>query len=229
MIVAGDNPVSDTTNIENNSDMNKEVKEKPIHRMANAHDFLEMCQGWQNLCATQKEPHAKIKQMTDLGSILDTAGIVKASWSLFEHDGAAALKLSEISPLPPSLSAKDLPGGRTQLLNVCQIRRINHYVLERDEDSAPEIVSDNESWLNWNGVLDNPIESGDDCVVDNESDIEQNIGIEDAECPEQQDMSADPNIPVLDCPTWQSKRQAEKIFVTVNEIETMRNYRVKKK
>jgi hypothetical protein len=111
MILAGDNPVSDTTNTESNSDMNKEVKEKTIHRMANAHDVLEMCQGWQNLCATQKEPHAKNKQMTALGSILDTAEIVKASWSLFEHDGAAALKLSEISPLPPSLSAKDLPGG----------------------------------------------------------------------------------------------------------------------
>ena len=31
-------------------------------------------------------------------------------WSNIDHDGAAALKLSEGSPLPPALSAKDLPG-----------------------------------------------------------------------------------------------------------------------
>jgi hypothetical protein len=45
--------------------------------------------------------------------------IIKASWSLFQHDGAAAFKLSELSPLPPALSAKDLPGERTQILNIC--------------------------------------------------------------------------------------------------------------
>jgi hypothetical protein len=56
--------------------------------------------------------------MTDVGYISDTEEIVKASWSLFQHDGAAAFKLSEKSPLPPALFAKDLPGGRTQILNV---------------------------------------------------------------------------------------------------------------
>jgi len=48
--------------------------------------------------------------MTAVGYILDTEEIVKASWSLFQHDGAATFKLSERSPLPPALSAKDLPG-----------------------------------------------------------------------------------------------------------------------
>jgi hypothetical protein len=49
--------------------------------------------------------------MTAIGYILDTEEIVKASLSLFQHDCAAAFKLSERSPLPPALSAKDLPGG----------------------------------------------------------------------------------------------------------------------
>jgi hypothetical protein len=57
--------------------------------------------------------------MTAIGYISDTKGIVKASGSNFHHDGAAAFKLSEKSPVPPALSAKDLPGGRTQVLNVC--------------------------------------------------------------------------------------------------------------
>jgi len=161
--------------------------------------------------------------MTAIGYILDTEEIVKASWSLFQHDGAAAFKLSEISPLPPALSAKDLPGGRTQLLNVHHIWRINRHSVKSDEQSAPEIISDNTSWLNWNGILDNANDSGDDSVGDNESDIEWNNGIKDPECPEQQDVSAAPNVPLSDRPTWKSKRQAEKVLVTVNAIKMRRN------
>jgi len=86
--------------------------------------------------------------MTAVGYISDTEQIVKASWSLFQHDGAAAFKLSERSPLPTALSAKDLPGGRTQILNVRRIRRINHHPVESDDDSAPESISDTDDWLN---------------------------------------------------------------------------------
>jgi hypothetical protein len=70
--------------------------------------------------------------------------IVKASWSQFQHDGAAAFKLSERSPLPPALSAKDLPGGQTQILNVRRIWSINLHPVESDENSAPESISDTE-------------------------------------------------------------------------------------
>jgi hypothetical protein len=83
--------------------------------MAKVHDFVEMWQGSQNLHATQKESCSQNKQMTAIGYILDTEEIVEVSWSLFEHEGAAVFKLSERSPLPPALSAKDLPGGRTQI------------------------------------------------------------------------------------------------------------------
>jgi len=209
--------------------MKKEAEARKLHRMAKVHDFLEMWQGSQNLCATQKESHAQNKQMTAVGYITDTEEIVKAPWSLFQHDVAAAFKSSERSPLPPPLSAKDLPEGRTQILNILQVRRINRHPVESDEDSAPDIISDTEDWLNWNGDLDNPNDSEDDYAVDVESDIEQDNSIEDPECPEQRDVSAAPNVPGLIRPTQKSKRQAEKVLMTVNAIETRRNKGVKKK
>jgi hypothetical protein len=86
--------------------------------MAKVHNFFEMWQGSQTLRATQKESHTQNQQMTPIEYISDTKEIIKASWSLFHHDGAAALKLSEKSPVPPALSAKDLAGGRTQVLNI---------------------------------------------------------------------------------------------------------------
>jgi len=228
-ILAGTDPELDTMNTENDSEMKKEAEERKLHRMAKVHDFLEMWQGSQNLRATQKESRAQNKQMTAMGYISDTEEIVKASWSLFQHDGAAAFKLSERSPLPPALSAKDLPGGRTQILNVRRIRRINRHPVESDDDSAPESISDTDDWLNWNGDLDNPNDSEEDCAADDESDIEHNNGIEDPECPEQQNVSAAPNVPRLVRPTRKSKRQAEKVLVTVNAVEMRRNKGGKKK
>jgi hypothetical protein len=49
--------------------------------------------------------------MTAVRYISDTEEIIKASWSNLHHDGAAAFKLSEKSPVLPALSAKDLPRG----------------------------------------------------------------------------------------------------------------------
>jgi hypothetical protein len=81
-----------------------------------------MWQGSQTLQATQKEARAQNKQMTAIGYISDTEEIVKASWSNFHHDGVAAFKLLEKSPVPPAVSAKDLPGGRSQVWNVRRIK-----------------------------------------------------------------------------------------------------------
>jgi len=219
----------DTRHTETDSEMKKEAEERKFHRMAKVHDFLEMWQGSQNLRATQKESHAQNKQMTAVGYISDSEESVKASWSLFQHDGAAAFKLSERSPLPPALSAKDLPGGRTQILNVHQIRRINRHPVESDDDCSPESISDTDDWLNWNGDFDNPNHSDDDCAADNESDIGPNNGIEDPECAEQQDVSAAPIVPGLVRPTRKSKRHGEKVLVTVNAVETWKNKGGKKK
>ena len=209
--------------------MKNDAEQRKLHRMAKVHDFLEMWQGSQNLRATQKASRPQHKEMTAAGYISDTEDIVKASWLLFPHDGAAAFKLSERSPFPPALSAKDHPGGRTQILNVRRIRRINRHAVESNKDSAPESISYTDDWLNWNGDFDNPNDSEDDWAAVDESDIEQYNRIEDSECPEQQDVSATPNVRRMVWPTWKSKRQAEKVLVKVNAVGTWRNKEGKKK
>jgi len=174
--------------------------------MATLHDFMEMWQGSQNLCAIQKEGRAQNKPLTAAGYILDTEKIVKASWSLVQHDGAAAYKLSERSLLPPALSANDLPGGRTQILSVRIIRRIRNHPVPGDEDCAPESISDTENWLNWYGDFDNAYDSQDDRAADIESDIEQENGIEDPEYLKHHNVSAAPNVPGLIRPIQKSMR-----------------------
>jgi hypothetical protein len=85
--------------------------------------------------------------------------IVQASWSFFEHDGVAAFKLSERSPLPPAVSVMYLPGGQAQILNIHRIRSISRHPVESDADHPPETISDTKDWVNWNGNLDNPNDS----------------------------------------------------------------------
>ena len=88
---------------------------------------------------------------------------------------------------------------------------------------------DTEDWLNWNGDIDNPNDSEDDCGADIESNLEQNSSIEDPEYPEQRDIKTVPNVPGLIWPTRRSKSQGEQVLVRVNAIKTRRNKGVKKK
>jgi len=171
-ILRGDYPVSDIPNTENDSELKKQAEAKKLRSMGKVHNFLEMWQGRQNLRATQKVSRAHNRQLTAIEYMSDTEDIVKASWSLFQHDRAAAFKLSKRSPLPPALSAKDLPREQIQILDVCWIWRINRHAVESDGDSAPESISDTEKWLNWNGNWENPNNSEDNSAADNESDIE---------------------------------------------------------
>jgi len=94
VILPGDDPTWDMTNTENNSEMETEAEERKLHIMAKVHDLMEMWQGSQNLHPTQKESSDQNKQMTPVGYISDTEGIVIPAWSLFHHEGAAAFKLS---------------------------------------------------------------------------------------------------------------------------------------
>ena len=227
--MAGDDPLLDTTEAENDIELKREAEKRKLHSLAKVHDFLEMWQGSRNLRATQRESHAQNKQMTAIEFISDTEELVNAFWRNFQHDGAAAFKLSERSPQPPALSANDLLGGRTQILNVRRIKKIDRHPAESKEDSAPKSISDTENWLNWNGDLDNPNVSKDDWEADDESDLEQDNVIEDPETPAQQDVSAAPNVPGLIRPLRRSKEKAEKLIVTVSAIETRRNKGHKKK
>jgi len=218
--LAGNDPVLDRSETDNDLELTREAEERKLHRMAKVHDFLDMWQGSQNQRTTQKESCAQNKQMTAVGYISDTEESVKASWSLFQHDGMAAFKLSDRSLLPPALSAKELAGGRTEVLNVHRIWRIDRHPVKSDGGSAPESISDTENWLNWNGDLDNPNESKDDREADNESDVEQDNCFKDPECPEQRDVCAAPNVPGLIRQTGRSKKKTEKGLVTVNVTET---------
>ena len=208
--------------------MKKGAEERNLNLLAKVHDSSEMWQGSQNIRANEKESHAQSKQMATIGYIWDTVEIVRASWSLIQHDGAAAFKFSERSHLPSRLSAKDVPGGRTQILNVHQIRTINHHPVKSDQDSAPESIWDTEDWLNCNGNLDNPNDPKDDCTADVESYIEEGSSINDPECKLPPDVSTAPNVPRLIWPTLKSKRQAEMVLVRVNGIKTRSNKLVKK-
>jgi hypothetical protein len=80
--LAASDPKLDTSNTENDSEMEKEAEERKLHRIAKVHDFLEMWQGIQNLSATHKGHHGQNKQMTTVGYISDTEEIIKASWSI---------------------------------------------------------------------------------------------------------------------------------------------------
>jgi len=65
--------------------------------------------------------------------------------------------------------------------------------------------------------LDNLNGSKDDCAADDESDIDRYNAIDDPECPEQQDASAKPIVPGSVQSTHKSKKQAEKVLVTVKQ------------
>jgi hypothetical protein len=121
-MLVDDDPAWDRTNTENESEMMKEMEARKLHTMAKVHHFLEMWQGSRNLCAIQKESRAQNQQMTAVEFISDAAEILKASASIFQHEGAAAFKLSERPPLPPACSAKDLRGRRTHKINIGRVR-----------------------------------------------------------------------------------------------------------
>jgi hypothetical protein len=178
-IWAGTDPDLDISNTENDSEMKREVEERKLHWLAKVNEFLEMWQGSQHVGATEKESRAQRKPMTAVGFISDRHAIVNASWSLFQHDGAASFKLSERSPWPPALSAKDHSGGRTRISIVCRILRINCHPINIDQDSAPENVFDTDYWFNWNGAFDDPNDSEEDWAADDVSEIQHNNDVDD--------------------------------------------------
>jgi len=146
-IVVGHSTAFDTTETENDLGLKKDVVQSTLHRMAKAHNLIEMWQGSQTLCALQKKARHQNKQMTAIGCISDMEVIVKATWWLFQPDGAAAFTLSERAPLPPAVLAKDIPGGWTQVINVRRIRRLDRHPAESDKASAHECISNTENLL----------------------------------------------------------------------------------
>jgi hypothetical protein len=75
-ILAGKNPVLDMTEAENDIELKRDAEKRKLHRMAKVHDILEMWQGSQNFRATQRESCAQNKQMTAVGYISNTEGLL---------------------------------------------------------------------------------------------------------------------------------------------------------
>ena len=194
-----------------------------LHRMANVQDFLEMWQGSQKICAAQKESHPHMKQMTAVGYISDTKDIIEAFWSHFQHACVVAFKLFQRSHLPPALSAQDLPGGQIQGSNVCWIRRIGYHPVKIDGDSAPEIISDTENWLNLNGDLNFQNKNNDNSECDDESQVHLSNCFKASDIREHRMVCLAPHCPGCIWPTWTSMKQAEKGLMTDSAMETMRN------
>jgi len=226
-ILAGSDPALNTTNTEYDSEIMNGAVERKLHRMAKVHNLWDNWQGSENLHTTKKESRAQNKQMTAIGYISDIEEIIKASWSLFQHDGAAALKLSEGSSLPPVLSPENLTGGWTQIWILHWIMRINCHSVKTHNDSTPKSISDTNNSLHWNGYLQNPNDSKDECAADIECHRWKDNGIEDPDCPELRDVSATPDVPRLIRQTWKSQRQAETVLMTIKAIEMWRNKGVK--
>jgi hypothetical protein len=77
------------------------------------------------------------------------------------------------------VSAHDLAGRQTWVLNVHQIAKIDFDPVESDEDSAPETIWDTEGWLNCNGDFHNPNQKVDNCKAEVELYMEPDHGMED--------------------------------------------------
>jgi len=140
----------------------------------------------------------------------------------------AAFKFSETSPLPSALSANDLPGGGTKVLNVRRTNRIHHQLANSDVDSALECISDPKDQLCWNGDLDDPIESKEEWEADDKTNAELIGPIEVPEYPEQRDVSAGQDVPGSIRPTRSIKQPADNVLMMVNEMGTRRNQGTRK-
>jgi hypothetical protein len=136
--------------------------------------------------------------------------------------------LKKKSPVPPALSAKDLTGVRTQVLNVHRIKRIDRHPAESDEDSSRECIANTKNWLNSNGDLDNPHNSQDDWEADNESDTTLDNGREDSKILAVRSVRAALNVPGLIRLIRQPKKKVEKALLTVNIMETRRSKGINK-
>jgi hypothetical protein len=77
--------------------------------------------------------------------------------------------------------------------------------------------------LNWNGDLDNPNQSEDECDAEDQSDIDHANGIRATESQECWVVSATPNVARLIWPIQRSIKEAEKWLMTISAMETRSN------
>jgi hypothetical protein len=66
-LLGGDDPVLDSRNADNHSEMTREAEHNKLHRMAKVYNFLERWQGTQHLRAALKESRSQHMEMTAVG------------------------------------------------------------------------------------------------------------------------------------------------------------------
>ena len=125
------------TGADSNMEMKRGGVQKMLHRIANVWKYLAKWHGRQNLQLSLYKTHTQNTQMIDVRYISDTEVIVKVSCSQIQHNGLAGWKLLSKSPLPPGSAVKDLPGGRTQVLNVHRFKWIDHQLPTTDQYRSP--------------------------------------------------------------------------------------------
>jgi len=131
--------------------------------------------------------------------------------------------------LPLALSAKNIPAGRTEMLNVDQNKRNDSHAVESDEDCAPETISDTKNWRIRNFDFDTPNTRKDDWEEDNKSDIELDKGLKPQPSPYQWNLTATQNVNRLIWLTWRSMTQTEAWLMVVSAMDTRIILLIKKK
>lgn len=88
----------------------------------------------------------------------------------------------------------------------------------------PEHIADTNNWYDWNGDLGNTNDREVNLEADNECNKEQENGIGNADSTARMDVLAIlPNVARLMRPPLRSRKQADKVLMMVNTIETKMN------
>jgi len=124
--------------------------------MAKVQEILEMWQGSQNLCGSQGGSRTQKKQITAVGYITDMEEIVKASWSLFQHDVWLHLNCQkdflchgltlQMTFLEAWLKYQMFAESEEWIVIQSKVMRIAHL----------QSILDAQDWLNWTGDMDIP-------------------------------------------------------------------------
>jgi len=131
-LLAGGDRALDTMNTKYYFEIMRVSEEWNLESVKNVDDILKMWQCSHNLWSRQKKSDAKTRWTAAKEYTSDTEEIPKVSWSNLQPESAAVFISFKRLLVPPALSAKNLAGGRTQILNVYQMHRLNHHSSESD-------------------------------------------------------------------------------------------------
>ena len=209
-VLAGDYSKINPVSIENNVDIKTAQEEVKLHKMVKTHDFLEMWDGSQRLRATQKAVRSQNTQMTALGYISDTEECGERISTDLADDGEVAFRSYVECAPPKTLPLSSLINGKTKVLKLHRIRRVDRLSTQTDDESAPEDATEAEEWLNWNGDVEEAVEDQTtNDLADEESEDDLIMCVRTKEPQVRSVIDAAPNVLGVVRPTRKSRRLAE--------------------